>query len=310
MNTITRIAIDILVLIFSSIGFLTSAGILFLIIYHRRQNPIDANMLLISNNYLSIIFICLLLLDMYSYNLYGDSHSNISFDDRWCYARAYLLYVGFASVYHSYLLQALFRFFRIVLYKNKQLQTIRFISRLVLFQWLIDFVYVIPISLLHLFQYISGYYYCELPSNNVTRLIYSSCVVYFLPILIIEMIYFYILYYIKKTKGQSTLQNRQANQRDLIVLRRTIILVAILLIVCLPSVVLYVQYWFSGYLYSSFNDLQHSTYVFALSILPAISMILTPQLRELVTARWRQSRRIQPVTIVQWNRNNQDVVRF
>jgi DMSO/TMAO reductase YedYZ heme-binding membrane subunit len=121
------------------------------------------------------------------------------------------------------------------------------------------------------------------------------------------MIYFYILYYMKKTKGQSTSQNRQANQRDLVVLRRTIILVAILLIVCLPSVVLYVQYWFSGYLYPAFNHLQHSTYVFSLSILPAISMILTPQLRELVTARWRQNRRIQPVTIVQWNRNNQNI---
>ncbi len=307
MNTSTSIAFDILVLIFSSIGFLTSAGILFLIIYHRRQNPINANMLLIANTYISIIFICLLLLDMYIYNLYGDLHSNISFDNRWCYARAYLLYVGFASVYHSYLLQALFRFFRIVLYKRKQLQTLRFISRLVLLQWLIDFIYVIPIFLLHLFQYISGYYYCEIPFNNLPRLIYPSYFVYFLPILIIEMIYFYILYYMKKTKGQSTSQNRQANQRDLVVLRRTIILVAILLIVCLPSVVLYVQYWFSGYLYPAFNHLQHSTYVFSLSILPAISMILTPQLRELVTARWRQNRRIQPVTIVQWNRNNQNI---
>jgi hypothetical protein len=134
MNTRRYIIIDIFILPTVSIGSIISFSILFLIFYHRRQFPIDTSKLLICNTYIAIILACLTLLDLYAHNVYGMIHENVSFDNWWCYGCIYLLYVGLCSLYFSCLLQAVFRLFRVVFYKYKQLQNFRFIFRLVLIQ--------------------------------------------------------------------------------------------------------------------------------------------------------------------------------
>ncbi|CAF4168558.1 unnamed protein product, partial [Adineta steineri] len=164
---------------------------------------------------------------MYAHNLYGDLYDNVSFDNQWCYIRAYLLYVGLATLYHSHLLQAVFRFFRVVFYKSKQLQTIRFMFRLVLIQWLMDFLLMLPVLFLHNFEYAPQYYYCQTLYVDIKKILLPAVITYYIPMVGIGVIYFYILYYMKKTKNQSVLQNRQvSNQRDLVVLHRIILLVA------------------------------------------------------------------------------------
>jgi hypothetical protein len=94
MSSNIDILIDIFVVIFASIGFLTSSGILFLIIYHQHRSRVNTPIFLICNTYVSIIFVSLILLDMYAHNLVGDLYENISFDDWWCHLRAYFLHVA------------------------------------------------------------------------------------------------------------------------------------------------------------------------------------------------------------------------
>lgn len=111
MNNNTSIIINSFVLILAAIGFLTSVGILFLVFYHRHQSPINTPILLICNTCVSIIFMSIIFMDMYAHYLYGDLNNNISFDYWWCYLRAYFLHVSICLLFHSYLLQAIFRFF-------------------------------------------------------------------------------------------------------------------------------------------------------------------------------------------------------
>jgi hypothetical protein len=162
MTNTAYISIDIFILIFSSIGILTSVGILILIFYHRELHAFRPKEfssqtfgsgrkiteisdrteshirysaraeILVSHTYLSVIFICIILFDMYAHNLYGDLHSNVSFNSEWCYGRAYILHVGLATLYHSYIVQALFRSFHVI--KSKRLQSVQFMFRLVLIQ--------------------------------------------------------------------------------------------------------------------------------------------------------------------------------
>ncbi|CAF0986556.1 unnamed protein product [Adineta steineri] len=173
---------------------------------------------------------------MYAHNLYDDLYGNVSFDNHWCYIRAYLLYVGLATLYHSHLLQPIFRFFRVVFYKSKQLQTIRFMFRLVLIQWLMDFLLILPVLFLHNFDYTPQYYYCQTLYIDIKKLLISTFIVYYIPMVGIGAIYFYILYYMKKTKNQSILQNRQvSNQRGLVVLHRINFLIGILFMVSFPA---------------------------------------------------------------------------
>jgi hypothetical protein len=93
MNNITSNISNIFVLILVSIGFLTSIGILSLIFYHRHYTPITTTIFLICNTFISVIFISIILIDMCACFLYGDLNDNVSFDDLWCYLRAYFLHV-------------------------------------------------------------------------------------------------------------------------------------------------------------------------------------------------------------------------
>jgi hypothetical protein len=254
-----------------------------LILSNRRRISLTAPILLICNTHASVMYICLVLLDMYAHNLYGDVYGNISFDNSWCYLRAYFLHVGLATLYHSYLLQALFRYFRIIYFKLKRLQSVQFIFQLVLLQWSIDFLYMASILIPQHFRYISGYYYCQISYYNLPGLLISTCFVYYVPMFGITLIYLKITCYMKKKRGVLILQNRQrSNQRDFIVLCRILTLIGILFLLSFPSTLLWMSYFVTGYLYPFIYHFQWLTYVFSLSILPTISVVLTPHLRTLL----------------------------
>ena len=118
---ITNIIFNIFTIIFSSIGLITSCGILFLIFYYRRQSPITTQILLISNNYIGLIFCCIIVLDFCAHSIHGTTNENISFNDWWCIVQVYLSSVACATIFHSFIIQAFYRLFRVVFYKYKKL---------------------------------------------------------------------------------------------------------------------------------------------------------------------------------------------
>ncbi len=252
-------------------------------------------MILICNTTASILLVSLILFDMYVHYLYGDVHENVSVDHWWCYLRAYFLHVGTSLLYHSYFLQAIFRFFRVVLYKHKHLQTLRFMCTLILIQWFIDFLCISPLLFLRYFQYIPQVYYCEILLTDTQGMLLMGVITYGIPMNGIGFIYGYILYYMRKRKSQLILQNRQqANQRDLTVLRRVMILLGMLFSLGLPTSILWGEYIFTGHANPIGYRLGWSLFTFSLSILPTISVLITPQLRELLLITCRRNRRIQP----------------
>ncbi len=303
MSNIPNIILDVFVLIFASTGLLTSLVILLLIFYHRHQCPINTPTLLICNNYVAGMISCLLLLNTYGYNLYGVLYENIlSFNNWWCYARSYLVAVALAGLYHSYLIQACFRLFRVRFYKHKQLHSSRFMFRLIWIQWLMDFLLLMPTLILQHYNYMPQYYYCQILYTNWRGIINVSIIVYYFPMIVIGSIYFYIVYYMKQNRSIAIQENRQlANQRDLTILRRIIILLGMLCMLSFPSAVLYFWYLITGYLYPWIYHFQWLTFTLSLSILPIVSACLTPQLLQLFTLRFQHHGRVHPLTRIQQN---------
>jgi len=300
MSNIGIIILDIFILIFVSIGILTSVGILYLIYYNRHQKPIDTPILLLCNTYFSVIITCLPLLDMYAYNLYSNSNENISFDTWWCYGRAYLVCVGIHSIYSSYLLQSCFRFFRIVFYKYKQLQNFRFMFGLIFIQWLIAFLLNSPLLLLHNFHYLPQYYFCQVELNDLQAASLAASVLYLFPMTIIGSIYCYIIYHMRQTKNIAIQQNRQrTNQRDVVVLRRIIILVGLLFFLSFPTLILWLVYIVTGYLSPLVYHFEWLTFALSSSFLPMASALLSPHLKDLIISKWRQKQRIHPMIVTQ-----------
>jgi hypothetical protein len=295
MSITANIILDICNLIFSSIGFLISIGIFSFIIYHRQQHPINTSMLLLCNTYIAIMFTCLNFVIMYGYSLFGELYENSYFNNWWCYAHAYIIHVGLCSIYYSYLLQTCFRFFRVVLYKYRQLHSFKFMFGFILIQWIISFILMIFILILHYFEYESHYYHCQISFSNFQGLLIIISVIYFGPTIVSMIIYIFIIYHVKHIKNQQI--RYQSNQRDLIVLRRIIILIASMLILSLPTLILWIYYLLTGYLYPLNYHLEWLLFSISLSILSVASAILSPHLRRLMRFQWRRHRQIQPIVI-------------
>jgi len=133
-NTIrntANIILDIFILIFVSIGILTSVGILYSIYNSRYPMSIDTPI---------------------------------------------LLHVGLCLMYHTYLLQSCFPFLsNCFFYKYKRLQNFLDMLQLICIQWLIAFLFILTLLLLHHSQYLPRYHCCPMSG--------------------IGSIYFYIIYH-------------------------------------------------------------------------------------------------------------------
>ncbi len=272
---------------------------LVLIFSHRRRHPINISKLLIANTYLAIILSCVALFDMYAHNIYGIFHQESTLENGWCYGRTYFLHVGCTSLYYSCLLQACFRLFRVVFYKYRQLQTFRFIVQLVIVQWLMAFLSMIILLLLRYFEYVPQLYHCQIPFTNSQGMIVSFSIIFVIPINAIAGIYCYIMYYIKYKANSPIQRNRRRTyQRDVIVLRRIIILIGILFIISVPTIILWMTYLITGYLHPLIHHIEWLIYSITLVVLSIALAFLSPDLQQLVLVTWRRNRRIQPIITI------------
>ena len=104
--------------------------------------------------------------------------------------------------------------------------------------------------------------------------------------LAIGAMYSYIVHFTHRT-GVHPIQQR-ANQRDVVVLRRILLLVALLLILCLPAILLWLVFMITGYLHPLIYHFQWLTFAFSLAMLPSATVLMTPHLTQLVLRRWQR----------------------
>lgn len=299
MSNITSILINILVIVLNVIACLISVLLLCLIFFHRQRFPINTPMLLICNTFISIIFVSTFLFDMYAHYLHAELNEDSMFNNSWCYLRAYFLHVSVWLLCYSYLVQAIFRFFRVIFYRRQHWQTRRFMFQLILIQWLSGFLFVLPFFLLNYFHYIPEYHYCEILLTDMKGVMITGGFTFDLPMICMGFLYGYILYYMKKTKSQSILQNRhRTNQRDLTVLRRILIQSGILTTLGLPTAGFLCEYIFTGYVDPIGYRIGWSLFTVSVAILSITSIFITSQLRELIRVTWRRNHRIQPTIML------------
>ena len=291
MTNDVQIALDICILVCSSAGSLISAFVLILIIYHRQQHPINNSVLLLCNTYFAIMFTCLNFVIMYAYSLHGDLYKNVDFNDWWCYLHSYIVHVGLCSIYQSFLLQSCFRFFRVVFHRNRQLQNMKFIFGSILCQWILSFLFMMIIFLLQYIVYLPDYYHCQVSFSNFFGLFLTIAMIYFGPTTISTVLYMYLMYYLKHNQ----VNTRNSNKRDLMVLRRIIILILSILFLSLPTLILWLFYIITGQLYYLSYHLEWFLFSLSLSILSVASAVLSPHFSRLLQMYLVLDRRVHPM---------------
>ncbi|CAF1279054.1 unnamed protein product [Rotaria sordida] len=212
-----------------------------------------------------------------------------------CQLRGYFIHVFICSFYYSYVLQAIFRLFRIVFYKKKNLQSYYIFLIGIFFQWLISFLYILIHLLKNNFEYSLFAHSCWISFKNIYELLHALLIMYICPILIVCLIYIYIIRYTHQTIHIQ--QQRQIrNKRDLIILKRMVIIILIAMGIGIVTLFTWINYIITNYLIPIAYHLQ------GLSISSGFLMgsigfaFITPQIYDILRIKQRQ---INPIIMIE-----------
>ncbi|CAF2696754.1 unnamed protein product [Rotaria sp. Silwood2] len=263
-----------------SLSCLISFLILVRIFIHIHPSISNISVLLSCNTYFTIILFCFTLLYAGIHNLYGHINSPISLAGRWCEIRAYLPYVCFCAFYYSFVLQAIFRFFRVVYYKKKILQKFYVFIIAIFIQWILSFLFIFPHILLNDFQYQSLNYNCWISFRNIRGILLVTLSIYICPLSIIFIIYTYILRYVRRTIT-SQRERQKSYKRDTIILRRIVILLLFLVMFGVSTLSVLVIYSITNYLIPFAYEIQVVSISIGLVVTPITLIFITPKIRHI-----------------------------
>ena len=263
-----------------SIGTLVSIAILLLLyIYHH---PITKNIsiVLTCNTFLALLLCCVSLLGFHASTLNNVLNPLTPINTAWCCFSFPFGYAALCALYLSYVIQALFRLFRVVLYRNKNLQSFRLFLIAIIAQWLLSFLVALSSLLAKHIVYIPSEHNCQISLSNIPGFFALLLSIYFVPTSVILILYFYILRYIRS--AIHVRQPRQnANKRDLTVLKRIVVLSLTLIILGLPTFLIAMLYWITTILVPMAYNIRDLTVVIGIVSKVIILAFLTPQIREI-----------------------------
>ena len=271
-------------------------------IFLRIHSILDnVPILLTSNTYFTILLGTSMMIIIYSLSIHNDLNSSLSYDDYTCQLRGYFIHVFICAFYYSCLFQATFRLFRIIFYTKPQLQTHYYFFIGMFIQWIVSFLYI----LIHLFyghfQYSSIAHGCWISFKNVRTLFQALIVMYCGPILSLCFMYAYIIHYTRRTihshqQAQQQQRRQTRNKRDLLILKRIVILVLVEMGIGIATVFTLIIYLITDYLIPIAYHLQ------GLSISAGFFMgsfgfaFITPQVRQILLRPKRRA--VRPIMII------------
>ncbi|CAF0866170.1 unnamed protein product [Adineta steineri] len=297
-NRIGNIIIDCSIISLTSISICISTVVFGFIVYYLikiKNSPNQLALLLTGNVYLSILFSCILLLKEYIHVLPGHIYSINSLNDGiYCEVRAYFLWASNCTIYYSTTLQSFHRLCRIVFHNRRSLQSIKFYQILILIQWIICFLIMIPGLLLGYFKYSNNDYLCQVDYTSLKNTCINGMLSYAFPVYATMGCYYYTLRKVRK-RNHNLVQ--ASARRDLIVLFRICILVGLLMIIPVPTMIGFFIYFSSGYLPWWLSQFQWFAFSLITNIATIILILISPHVRILWTKTFHHPRH-HPAAIV------------
>ena len=279
---IVNIILDCLIIACAKFAVFISILMIWIMLFHQFSSSADRTAhLLCINMYCSLGIGCAIMFDIYCYTLYGHIHpTTVSFDRPWCYIKCYLFYVSGCSFFYSYLLQAIYRLCRIVFYTKPFLQSFYLYIGGIALQWIFSCLQVLSIYFLDVFKYLPRDYHCQIPLSDLRSLLLGLSMVHSIPITLTTICYVYTIVYIRRrTISIRTTRQRARDRRDLSVLTRVFILLAVMIGSGLPQMGIGIYHHYSGFLPSWATQFQWLTATFSVLCVAVIMMVISPNLQ-------------------------------
>jgi hypothetical protein len=273
--------------------------ITFVMFKSRQELCRDISLLLTSDTCLAAFLLCIASCVMISSNLfYGFLLHNKNF----CHAWGLFYDISECSVYYSYCLQAFYRLCRIVFYKKKFLLSYSLYVILIIGQWIVELILLLPPVFIKWYTRLPTEKYCLIPYTYIGPEIYHILLLYFIPLICLIIIYRWITTYMRRISRTPTLiiatTQRFRNQRDLIVIKRILILISILIVLRLPTVIFMIHGAITGSLYPLTYGIVGLITSVCMILIGIITIYFTSQLRKQVFGFFvHQNNRVQSKAI-------------
>ncbi|CAF4393662.1 unnamed protein product [Rotaria sp. Silwood2] len=263
---------------------------LLVIIFHRQTLTVP--LLLACHTCLTLLISSIILTSMVTSSLFGffgitmQQHGNT----KWCYWRGFLIHGVLCALYDSYILQATYRLLRVVFYRQRILHTFPLYCLVIFMESLFSLISISPVFIRGDIIYLSSEYYCQTPFTNISAIIYIAIRLFLLPILLIAIIDICLFNHIRQT---SLLSNRyrhrsKHNRRDLIVIRRLLLMLTILILLGFPSIIFLIIFIFTGHLILLTYRIGWLSVSFSLVFLAYMLIQLTTPLRKTMRSFFRR----------------------
>jgi hypothetical protein len=289
---IVNILLNLLTLINAILTILICLSVFLLIIFFHRQSR-SVPLLLASHTCSTLLISAFMLASMATASLLGymniilEQHGNT----KWCRWRGFFIHGFLCALYDSYILQAGYRLCRVVFYRRKRLHSFPLYSLLVPIESLFGVVSISPVLLRGDVIYLSSEYYCQTPFTNIPAISYVALRLFLLPILFISLVYVYLLRHVRQSNSLTTTtttmndnhrKRSKQDTRDLVVIRRLLLMLGVLVLLGLPSIIFLSIFMITGHLISITYRIGWLSVSFSLVFLAYMLIQLTNPLRKTV----------------------------
>jgi hypothetical protein len=143
--------------------------------------------------------------------------------------------------------------------------------------------------------YLENDHYCFSSFTNIPGLLWGAFVIYIIPIWCLVIIYIRITRFIRQQSKNRTLAIKQRQDRDLLIIRRILIIFSLLLAFGFPTMVLIVMAIITGEVHPLTNCIVLISVSISMATLSVALLFSIPQLKSIVLKLW-QSDRVTPFT--------------
>ncbi|CAF1302057.1 unnamed protein product [Adineta steineri] len=219
---------------FNTFACLISCIIFLIIIYHLCYNHVKREdkitIVLCAHIYLTILICSLMLISMNIRSILG-----------------YLSIILLGMLYMTFLNQAFYRLIRIAYSQNRRLQSVKLYVILPFIEIIILTCILLCVLIpLNGVTYLPHDYFCYPTFTNIPSFLSAAVIVYVCPFYCILFIYIYITRFIRQQGNIPTLVIKQRQARDLLIMRRILIIVSLLLVLGIPAMTVIFMFIITG----------------------------------------------------------------
>jgi hypothetical protein len=159
--------------------------------------------------------------------------------------------------------------------------------------WIASFILISPIYIWHGQKLILGEYICRIPKDDPFSIAYSTLIIHVLPFNGLAFTYFQVHRFLRRQATSidfDSLSRSRQRQRDILVVRRIVIIVTLLGSYGMPNSVMLIMLAITGQLVSSFYRILQLSFAAAVLTLSLAFFYLNPQLMKEIRARSRKTR--------------------